>query len=231
TSVSIKDNVATLIEVNSETDFVALNDEFKDLVTTILNTVVTNNSNSVEEALDSNVDNTTLSDLISEKTFKIGEKLSFRRMEKITAKDNEVLGSYMHKGGKISTLVVLNGGTVDIASDIAMHVAAMNPKYLNENSASPEDIENEKAILLEQIANEGKPANIAEKIVVGKMEKFLKENCLVKQPFVKNTDLTVEEFAKQNNATVVKFIRFEVGEGIEKKEENFAEEVQKQING
>ena len=224
-------NNAVIIEVNSETDFVAKNDEFLELVDVILNTIITSDVNTIEEVNKLETENGTIEEYIVAKTAKIGEKLSFRRFEKITKKDNEVFGSYLHMGGKIAVLTVLADTTNEVAKDVAMHAAAMRPRYVTRNEVEASELEREKTVLKEQAINEGKSAEIAEKMVAGRVNKFYKEICLVEQQFVKNPDVTVEQFVKNNGGTVVSMTRYEVGEGITKKEDNFAEEVMSQVNG
>ena len=229
-NVFISGNKAVVVEVNSETDFVAKNDEFKDLINLIGETLINNDVNTIEESLDLKVDGGTLSDVIVSKTAKIGEKLSFRRFEKLVKNDNDVFGSYIHMGGKITTLVIIENVTEDIAKDVAMHIAAMKPQYITRDEVPSEVVDKEKEIIKEQAINEGKPADIAEKMVMGRLNKFYKEVCLNEQPFVKNDDVTVETFVKNNSGSIKTMVRYEVGEGMEKRNDNFAEEVMNQLN-
>ena len=225
------DTNAVIVEVNCETDFVARNEEFKTLINTIANTLLNNDVNTMEEANKLVVDNETIEEKVVAFTAKIGEKISFRRFEKLTKTESQEFGIYSHMGGKITSVVVLEGKNPEVAKDIAMHVAAMNPSYLTSNDI-PEDVLNkEREIIKEQSMNEGKPAEIAEKMVEGRIRKFFKEVCLVEQEFIKDSSLSVGNYAKNNNCSIVKMVRYEVGEGIEKKQENFAEEVMNQING
>ena len=230
-SILTNGNKAVIVEVNSETDFVAKNDEFKDLINTILNLLIESNVSSVEEALALTTSDGTLSDTITNKIAKIGEKISFRRFELVTKSDNEVFGTYIHMGGKIGVLVVLEGSNEEVAKDVAMHAAAMRPKYLDIESVPTEDLDKEREIQKQVAINEGKPDNIAEKMVEGRIKKYYKEVCLTEQPFVKNDDMSVSEFVKSNGGKIISMVRYEVGEGMHKREENFAEEVAKQING
>ncbi|MEF2690365.1 MAG: translation elongation factor Ts [Bacilli bacterium] len=230
-SILTNGNKAVIVEVNSETDFVAKNDEFKDLINTILNLLIESNVSSVEEALALTTSDGTLSDTITNKIAKIGEKISFRRFELVTKSDNEVFGTYIHMGGKIGVLVVLEGSNEEVAKDVAMHAAAMRPKYLDIESVPTEDLDKEREIQKQVAINEGKPDNIAEKMVEGRIKKYYKEVCLTEQPFVKNDDMSVSEFVKSNGGKIISMVRYEVGEGMQKREENFAEEVAKQING
>ena len=224
--IKIDGNKAAIVEVNSETDFVAKNPEFKELVDAILNTVLKTDAKEVEAVL--NEDG--LNDLLVAKIAKIGEKLSFRRFAKVEKKDSEHFGVYIHMGGKIAVLTVVDGATDEVARDVAMHAAAMRPQYVTKEEVPEEVVNHEKEVLTEQAMNEGKPKEIAEKMVQGRIQKFYKEICLAEQPFVKDGDVTVSQYVKNNGGTIVKMIRFEVGEGMEKREENFAEEVMNQIN-
>lgn len=229
-SVVVKDNVAVIYEVNAETDFVAKNEEFKGLVEIIGNVLVENNNvKTVEEALELNYNGDTINNLIVSKIAKIGENINLRRFSIFSKEDNQVFGSYSHLGGRIVALTLLTGGTENVAKDISMHAAAMNPLYLNKESVPTADAEREKEILIEQTLSEGKPKEIAEKMVIGRMAKFYKESCLIEQNFIKNPDQTVEAFATSNDATIVSMTRYGVGDGIEKEESDFAAEVKKQM--
>ena len=227
--ILIEGNKAVIAEVNSETDFVAKNQEFKDLVKAILKAIIENEPKTNEDVLNLVVDGETVNDLIVNKTAKIGEKLSFRRFSKIEKNDEQVFGSYIHMGGKIAVLTRLNGANEEVAKDVAMHAAAMRPSVVRREQVPQEEIEKEREILKEQAINEGKPAEIAEKMVEGRLAKFFKEVCLEEQPFVKDGDINVLTYVKNNNGTIEDMVRFEVGEGMEKREENFAEEVAKQM--
>ena len=230
-NVVINGNDAVIYEVNCETDFVSANEKFKNLVNTIGETLINNDVHTLEDALKLSVVEETLNDVIINVTATMGEKMDLRRFERITKSDNEVFGSYIHMGGKMSALIVLDGGSEDVAKDIAMHATAMSPSYIRREEVPSEEVEKETEILKQQAMNEGKPAEIAEKMVKGRINKFYKDICLEEQEFVKNSDVTVGEFAKNNNAIIKTMVRFAVGEGMEKKEENFAEEVMKQIKG
>ena len=226
------ENTAIIFEVNCETDFVTQNEKFKNVMVELRDALLFNDCDTYEEALEVKLkDGKTVSERIVESTATIGEKISFRRFEKIKKADNEVFGIYSHMGGKITTLVVLEGSDRDTARDVAMHVAAMRPLYLNRDEVPEEVLNHEKEIIKEQAINEGKPAEIAEKMVIGRVNKYYKEVCLLEQEFIKDSDKTVEQFAKANGGTIKKMIRYEVGEGIEKRNDDFAEEVMKQING
>ena len=227
--ILIEGNKAVIVEVNSETDFVAKNQEFKDLVKAILKAIIENEPKTNEDVLNLVVDGETVNDLIVNKTAKIGEKLSFRRFSKIEKNDEQVFGSYIPMGGKIAVLTRLNGANEEVAKDVAMHAAAMRPSVVRREQVPQEEVEKEREILKEQAINEGKPAEIAEKMVEGRLAKFFKEVCLEEQPFVKDGDINVLTYVKNNNGTIEDMVRFEVGEGMEKREENFAEEVAKQM--
>ena len=230
-NVYISGNKAVIIEVNSETDFVSKNEEFRAMLDTIGNTILNSEATTLEEVLELNSDEGTIKDLIVAKTAKIGEKLSLRRIEVVNKTDEETFGSYLHMGGKIAVLTLLKGANEEVAKDVAMQAAAMKPEYVREDEIPTERVEKERAIFKEQAMNEGKPAEIAEKMVNGRINKFYKEVCLLEQPFIKDPDLDVAGYAKANNMAVVKFIRFEVGEGMEKRNDDFASEVMSQING
>ena len=230
-TVLINGNNAAVVEVNCETDFVAKNEKFTNLVNTIANLIVNNDVNTMEEALSLPTDEGTLNDYIVSLTATIGEKISFRRFKRLTKNDSQNFGSYIHMGGKISVLTLVEGSTEEVAKDVSMHSAAMRPSYIRREDVPAEETEKEMTVLKEQAMNEGKPAEIAEKMVQGRIIKFYKEICLEEQEFVKDPDLTVGQFVKNNGGSIVDMVRFEVGEGIEKKEENFVEEVMSQING
>lgn len=227
----VEGNKAVIIEVNSETDFVAKNEEFQNLVSTIANTIINSDVTEMDSALELEVDGTKLSDLITSRIATIGEKLSFRRFEVLTKEDNQVFGSYSHMGGKIVSLALLEGNDEELAKDIAMQIAAMRPSYLNRDEVPEERVEKEREILTEQAENEGLDANKLPMIVNGRLNKFYEEICLVDQGFIKENKMKVGKYVESKNSKIVKFVRYEVGEGIEKKEENFADEVMKQING
>lgn len=229
--ILLENNEAVIVEINSETDFVAKNEEFIDMVSTIAKYLIASNVTTVEEALNINTEEGTINDLIVNKTAKIGEKLSLRRFVKITKTDDEVFGSYIHMGGKIASLVLIEGANEEVAKDVAMHSAAMKPLYVTRNEVPTDVIEKEQEIIKEQALNEGKPSDIVEKLVAGRINKFYKEICLEEQEFVKDSSMSVANYVKNNNGTIKNMIRYEVGEGLEKREDNFAEEVMNQING
>ena len=230
-AILTKGNKAVVIEVNSETDFVAKNEEFTNMVSTILNTVIDSNAKTIEEVLELSCKEGTIKDLIVSKTATIGEKLDLRRVAVVEKEDNDSFGEYIHMGGRIAVLITLNGANSEVAKDVAMHAAAMRPSYVTKEEVPTEELDKEREILKEQAMNEGKPENIAEKMVEGRIRKFYEEICLEEQAFVKDNDLKVKEYVSNNGGSIKSMIRYEVGEGIEKKQENFAEEVAKQING
>ena len=228
-NVYINGNKAVILEVNSETDFVSTNEEFTSMLDTIGNTILNSNAKTVEEALELPCEEGTIKDLIIAKTAKIGEKLSLRRIEVVEKTDDETFGSYLHMGGKIAVLTVLTGANEEVAKDVAMQAAAMKPEFVREDEIPTDRVEKERAIFKEQAMNEGKPAEIAEKMVEGRLKKFFKEICLVSQSFIKNGDIDVATYVKNNGGEVKSMIRYEVGEGMEKRNDNFAEEVMNQV--
>ena len=225
------ENVAVITEINCETDFVAQNEDFKKLVEKIRLTLLHNDVNTMEEANKLTIEggSETVEEAVVNFTAKIGEKISFRRFERVVKNDNQVLGIYSHMGGKITSLVVLGGSDKEVARDVAMHVAAMNPVAIRRSDVPADMIERESHVIKEQVMGEGKPADIAEKMVTGRLNKFYKEICLEEQAFIKDSNMSVLDYVKSNNGTIDGMIRFAVGEGIEKKEENFADEVMSQI--
>ena len=228
-NIYIKGNDAVVVELNSETDFVAKNAEFKELLDKIGNTILENNVTSMEEALNTKCGDETINDLIVNATAKIGEKISLRRFEKVTKTDSQVFGSYLHMGGKISSLTIIEGGNEEVARDVAMQAAAMRPQYINIESVPTEDLEREKAVIKEQVINEGKKPEFADKIVEGRIRKFYEETVLEEQAFIKDSGLTVKAYLENNKATLVILVKYEVGEGMEKRNDDFAAEVMSQI--
>ncbi len=230
-TAKISGNDAVLVEVNSETDFVAKNPEFVSLVDGIANVILDKKPANMEEAMKLELDGTSIEETIVNKTATIGEKLSFRRFELVEKTDNQVFGTYSHMGGKIVTLALLEGNDTEVAKDIAMQIAAMRPLYLDRESVPEERIQKEREILTEQAENEGLDSNKLPMIVNGRLNKFFEEICLVDQGFVKENKMKVSKYVESKNMKILSFVRYEVGEGMEKKEENFADEVAKQING
>ena len=223
-------NKAVIVEVNSETDFVAKNPEFTGLVDLIATAILSSNVKTVEEVMKLEVEGNTIENIIIDKTATIGEKLSFRRFELVEKEDNQVFGTYSHMGGKIVTLAVLEGTDEEVAKDVAMQIAAMRPLYLDKDSVPTERVEKEREILTEQAENEGLDANKLPMIVNGRLNKFYEEVCLLDQGFVKENKMKVSKYVESKNMKVLSFVRYEVGEGMEKREENFADEVAKQMN-
>ena len=230
-TVVIDGNNASIVEVNCETDFVAKNEKFVNLVNKIAELIVKNDVKTMEEAMSLSTEEGTLNDTIVNFTATIGEKISFRRFARLSKTDSQNFGSYIHMGGRIAVLTLLEGADEETAKDVSMHAAAMRPSYVKREDVPAEEVERETSVLKEQAMNEAKPAEIAEKMVNGRINKFYKEICLEEQDFVKDSDMTVGAFVKSKNGSIVNMVRFEVGEGIEKKEENFAEEVMNQIKG
>ena len=230
-NIYVDGNKAVILEVNSETDFVSKNEEFKEMINTIGKALLTSDVKTVEEAKELQTEEGTVGELIINKTAKIGEKLSLRRFEILTKVDDEHFGAYIHMGGKIAVLTVVKGASEDVAKDVAMQAAAMKPLYLNISDVPADVLDNEKNVLKEQAMNEGKPAEIAEKMVQGRIQKFYKEICLAEQPFIKDGDVSVAKYVANNGGEILKMVRYEVGEGMEKRNDNFAEEVMNQVKG
>ena len=227
--IKIDGNKAVILEVNSETDFVAKNEEFTNFVDYLADEILKNNAKSVEEVLEIKDGAETINDKLVALVAKSGEKISFRRFELVTKTDEECFGAYKHMGGKIGVLVVLKGANEEVAKDVAMQGAAMNPVGLRRADVPAEMIERETHVIKEQVMAEGKPEAIAEKMAIGRLNKFYKEICLEEQAFIKDSSLSVLDYVKNNNGEIVSMVRFAVGEGIEKREENFADEVMSQI--
>jgi elongation factor Ts len=233
TFVLTEGNEAIILEVNAETDFVAKNEAFQTLVNELAEHLLAAKPATVEEALETTMPNgSKVADHISNAISKIGEKITLRRFEVMTKTDSDAFGPYLHMGGRISVLVLLTGSTDEAsAKDVAMHIAAMNPKYISRDQVSQEEVEHERKVLTEQALNEGKPENIVAKMVEGRLGKYFEDICLLDQTFVKNSDQKVRDFVKSTNGTVAQFVRYAVGEGIEKRQDNFAEEVMSQVKG
>ena len=229
TYVAVKDNAAAIIELNSQTDFVAGNKEFNDLLHAVAETIVDAKPATVEEALELPMAGKTMNEEIIHTTQITGEKITLRRFAVIEAKDGQVLGAYSHMGGRISSLVLLDGANAEVAKDVAMHVAAINPQYVSREEVPADTLSHEKEIQLAAEDLNGKPDAIKEKIVEGRLNKFLSEISLVDQAFVKGDGETVAAYVEGQNGKVLSFVRYEVGEGIEKAENDFAAEVAAQI--
>lgn len=230
-TVKVDGNKAVILEINCETDFVAKNEKFQKFMEDVANTILKSNAKTNEEALALSCQEGTLNDYVTSMTATIGEKISFRRFTLLEKNDDEHFGSYIHMGGKISVLTLLKGASEEVAKDVSMHAAAMRPEYVTKEQVPKEQVENEKKILTEQAMAEGKPANIAEKMVMGRINKYYKEICLEEQDFVKDNSITVGKFVGNNGGKIIDVIRYEVGEGLEKRQENFAEEVAAQMKG
>jgi len=229
TNVITEGNVAYLYEVNSETDFVAKNAEFLDLVAQIGNILIKSKAKNTQEALALVEGGKDLNTIITEATAKIGEKLTLRRVMRVEKAKDQGFGAYRHMGGKISVLTLIKKHDAELAKDIAMHVAASNPQFLNRDLVDPDTLAREKKVLTEVALQEGKPIEIVEKMIVGRLNKFLKDICLVDQPFVKDPDVTVAAVLNKKGNDILDFVRIQVGEGIEKKEVDFAAEVAAQV--
>ena len=229
--IKVEGNTAVILEVNSETDFVAKNEEFTNFVDYLAEQILANDVATVEDVLAINDGGETINDKLVALVAKIGEKISFRRFEKVVKEDDSNFGTYKHMGGKIGVIVVVKGASEEVAKDVAMQACAMNPTGLNRDSIPAEVVEREAKIIKEQVMAEGKPEDIAEKMVTGRLNKFYKEVCLVEQAFIKDSGMSVADYVKNNGGEVLSMLRVAVGEGIEKRQDNFAEEVMAQING
>ena len=230
--IFVKENKALVLEVNSETDFVAKNDEFKKFVKEVGETILNSNANSLDEAMELSVNGETLKDKVIAITAKIGEKISVRRFAVLEKKENEVFGSYIHMGGRIASLVLIEGNDEAVAREVAMHAAAMRPMYVNEASVPSDVLDKETEIMRQELINEGKPADKIDNILVGKVRKYYEDVCLENQIYVKAENKeTVGKYLANNNSKLITMVRFEVGEGMEKRNEDFASEVMSQING
>ena len=232
TFIEIDGNSAVLLEVNCETDFVTKNETFQKLVSDLAKHLVAKKPANLEEALKQTVDSVgqTVEEYVNSVVATIGEKITLRRFAILTKTDADSFGEYLHMGGRIGAVTLLEGTTdEEAAKDVAMHVAAANPRYVSREDVAEEEVNREREILKEQALNEGKPEHIVEKMVEGRLGKFFEEICLLDQQFVKDSDMKVKKFVADKGATVKEFIRYEVGEGIEKKEEDFAEEVMSQM--
>jgi elongation factor Ts len=228
-NIYVNGNNAVVVELNSETDFVAKNAEFKELLDKIGNALLNSEVSTMEDALNVKVGEDTVNDLIVNATAKIGEKISLRRFEKVSKTNGEVFGTYLHMGGKISSLTVVEGNDEAVARDVAMQAAAMRPLYVNVESVPEEDLEHEKSVIREQVINEGKKPEFADKIVEGRLRKFYEETVLEEQAFIKDSDITVKTYLENNDSKLVRLVKYEVGEGMEKRNDDFAQEVMSQI--
>ena len=232
-SAKVSGNTGVLVEVNCETDFVAKGDQYKAFVDGVADYVLTNDVKDIDQLVEAKQEDTIAA------TAKIGEKIAIRRFAKYTAKENGLIETYIHMGGKVGVMVELAGCTCDtakaLAHDIALQIAAAKPLYLQASEVPNEVLEHEKEILKAQALNEGKPVAIVDRMVEGRVKKYYEENCLVNQAFVKDPSLTIEKLVKQTGASmgkelsIVRFTRFEMGEGLEKKVNDFAKEVAEQM--
>lgn len=232
TKIVVDGNNAVILEVNSETDFVAKNEKFVNFVEKLANILLNSDVKTMEEANALEVEGTTVEVMVKAITSEIGEKISFRRFERVVKNDDEVFGAYSHMGGKIGVLTIVKNASQEVAKDVAMHVAAMYPSYVRISDVPSDVVERESNVLREQILNEGKPADRVEGILKGKLNKFYSEICLEEQIFIKAENKeTVKQFVANNGGEIIDMVRFKVGDGIQKREENFAEEVMNQIKG
>lgn len=231
TYVASSGNTAVLLELNSETDFVARNEGFQALVKEMADHILATKPADLDALMASEIETgKTVETKLNEAISTIGEKLTLRRFVLAEKTDADAFGEYLHMGGRIGVLAVFENSTdAEAAKDVAMHIAALNPKFVSREQVSAEELEHEKEILKQQALNEGKPENIVEKMVEGRLRKYLEEICAVDQPFVKNPDQTVAEFLKSKGGSLKSFVRYEVGEGIEKRQDNFADEVMGQM--
>ncbi len=232
THIEIDNNSAVLLEVNCETDFVTKNDQFKQLLSELGKHIVKQKPETVEEALQQELhgEGENVEKYLNSIVATIGEKISLRRFTLLNKTDNDAFGAYLHMGGSIGVLSLLEGTTDgDVAKDIAMHAAAVSPRYVSRDAVSEEEVSRERELLKSQALNEGKPENIVEKMVEGRLGKFFEEICLLEQSFVKDPDQKVKKYVADKGASVKTFVRYEVGEGMEKREDNFAEEVASQM--
>lgn len=231
TSIKVSGNDAVILEVNSETDFVAKNEEFQNLVDELADHILVNKPANIEEIVTQKMKNgTTVEEYIKAGIAKIGENLSLRRFQVVSKTDNDAFGAYVHMGGRISVISVIEGtNDEEVAKDVSMHVAALNPKYVSRDEVSEEEVQHEREVLTQQALNEGKPEKIVQKMVEGRLGKYFEEICVNDQAFVKDPDKKVGKYVESKGGKVSSFVRYEVGEGLEKREEDFAAEVMNQM--
>ena len=235
-SFAVEGNAATVYELNSETDFVAKNPLFKELCEKVGQAILAAKASDDEEAMNAELNGEKVSEMLVNATATIGEKITLRRVTLYTKEDSQVFGAYSHMNGKIVAFAILNGSKEEVAKDVCMHVAAMNPKYLSRELVDQAYLESETDIIRQEALNENKqsakpkPEAIIEKMVEGRVNKMLKEICLVDQPFVKNPDETVGQFVKNQGCEIVSYVRLGVGEGIEKRKDDFVAEVMAAVN-
>ncbi|OFL49805.1 elongation factor Ts [Nosocomiicoccus sp. HMSC067E10] len=228
--IAVDGNDAAIVEINAETDFVARNEQFQNLVKKIAEHIVKTKPANLEELNASELDGQSVEEVMKSAIATIGENMNIRRFEVLTKPENGAFGEYIHMGGTIGVLSVIEGSTDEaIAKDVSMHAAALNPQYAKQDEVPQEELDKEREVLRNQALEEGKPENIVDKMVEGRMRKFLEEIVIGSQPFVKDSDKTVDQFLKDNNAELVTFVRFGLGEGLEKRNEDFAAEVKGQM--
>ena len=228
--IAVDGNDAAIVEINAETDFVARNEQFQNLVKKIAEHIVKTKPANLEELNASELDGQSVEEVMKSAIATIGENMNIRRFEVLTKPENGAFGEYIHMGGTIGVLSVIEGSTDEaIAKDVSMHAAALNPQYAKQDEVPQEELDKEREVLRNQALEEGKPENIVDKMVEGRMRKFLEEIVIGSQPFVKDSDKTVDQFLKENNAELVTFVRFGLGEGLEKRNEDFAAEVKGQM--
>ena len=229
TNIAVDGNTAVIVELNSETDFVAASDPFKESLADVTKVLLENKPADLDAALASKTANGTLNDDLISTTQKTGEKVSLRRFAFVNKEDGDNFGVYLHQGGRIAALVVLQGADEETAKDVAMHVAAVNPEFMTREEVPADRLAHEREVFKEETLNEGKPEKIVDKIVEGRLNKFLSQICLADQDFVKDPDVTVAEYVESKGGKLKSFIRYEVGEGIEKKQSDLAAEVKEQL--
>ena len=231
-SVEKQDDTAVIVEINSETDFVAKNEEFQEVVNDMTDHILIKQPASVDEALKMPLkgQGKEVEEYLSEAITQIGEKITLRRFEILEEDEGQTLATYLHMGGQIGVVAILEDADEELAKNVAMHIAAANPDYLSRDAVPEEIVEKEKKILRNQAEKEDKPEHIIDQIVNGRLNKFYQQNCLLEQEYIRDTDLTIEELISEKDAEIEDFVRYEVGEGIEVEEEDFAEEVMSEVN-
>ncbi|WP_191978908.1 translation elongation factor Ts [Fructilactobacillus fructivorans] len=230
TRVAIHDNKAAIVEINSQTDFVASNDDFKDLIDSVADAIALNQPKDLDEAMKLKLNDGTVEDAIINTTQITGEKIKLRRFKTFNKNDDDNFGFYLHNGGEIGALVELEGADDNTAKDVAMHVAAENPEFMTQDEIPSDRLDHEREVLKKEALSEGKPEKIVEKMVDGRLKKFLAQISLADQPFVKDPDMSVQQYVESNNGKLKGFVRYEVGEGIEQDTQSFADEVKQQMN-
>ncbi|MFO7819728.1 MAG: translation elongation factor Ts [Halanaerobacter sp.] len=231
-SVEKENDTAVIVEINSETDFVAKNDAFKKVVNDITDHILMEEPDSVDQILEQSLkgEGEKVEQYLTEAITQIGEKITLRRFEILAESEDQTLATYLHMGGQIGVAVLLEDADEELAKNVAMHIAAANPDYLNRDSVPEVEVEREKKVLRKQAEKEDKPEHIIDKIVNGRLDKFYQQNCLLEQEYIRDTDMTIKELVAAEDASIEEFVRYEVGEGIEVEEEDFAEEVMSEVN-